>query len=179
MHTLTRLSAIDGEAILPLADAKASAHITHDSDDAILSGFRDAALAEIERRSGVALDEAQFLCARSRFDSRIDLPMRPVVSVNSVVYNDADGVEQTYATARLVNGYVEAAVGGSWPSAYGYVGVTFTAGPPASDQLAILIAAAHVQFQILENRGRDDMKFIEGMEMAVDSLLGTIRRVMV
>lgn len=177
--TLTRVTPLAGETILPLADAKASAHITHNSDDAVLAGFRDAALGEIERRSGVALATAQFIWTRPRFDSRIDLPMRPVVSVDSVVYNDADGVEQTYATARLVNGYVEAAVGGSWPSAYGYVGVTFTAGPPASDQLAILIAAAQVQFQILENRGRDDMKFIEGMEKAVESLLGTIRRVMV
>lgn len=177
--TLTRLSALAGEAILPLASVKASAHITHNSDDAILATFRDAALADVERRSGVAIGVAQFRWDVPRFAGKIELPMRPVVSVEGVVYNDGDGVEQTYAGARMVNGSVYPAAPGSWPIAYDYVGVTFTAGPPASDQLAVLIASAHVQFQILENRGRDDHKFIEGMEMAVRSLLQSIMRVMV
>lgn len=177
--TLTRVTPLAGETILPLAEVKASAHITHNGDDAILAGFRDAALGEIERRSGVALATAQFTWTLRAFPSRIDLPMRPVTAVDEVTYSDADGLVQTYLSARLIDGRVLPAASGSWPSAYDNVKVTFTAGPPASDQLAILIAAAHVQFQILENRGRDDMKFIEGMEKAVESLLGTIWRVMV
>lgn len=177
--TLTRITSLGGEAILPLADAKASAHITHDSEDAVLTGFRDAALAEIERKTGVALEEAQFLWAMPRFSSAIALPMRPAVSVDSVVYNDVSGAEQTYDDARLVNGAAYPAANGSWPAAYDYVGVTFTAGPPPLDQLAIMVVAAQLQFQIFENRGRDDQKYIEGIETAVRSVLGTIQQVLV
>jgi uncharacterized phiE125 gp8 family phage protein len=177
--TLTRASSFDGEAILPLADAKASARITHDSEDAVLTGFRDAALAHIERLSGLALGESEWLWTMPRFLARIDLPIGPVSELGAVKYYDADGVERTYADGRLVGGAVYPAVNGTWPTAYDYASVAFTAGPPDDGQLAVLIVAAQIQFQIFENRGRDDETFIDGMEAAVNSVLSTLRPVLV
>ena len=96
-----------------------------------------------------------------------------------VVVCVADDDLQTYAEARLVGGAVYPAVNGTWPTAYDYASVAFTAGPPDDGQLATLIVAAQIQFQIFENRGRDDQKFIDGMEAAVNSVLGTLRPVLV
>lgn len=177
--TLTRVTPLDGDTILPLADAKASAHITHDDDDAVLTGFRDAALAHTERAAGISLDESDWLWTMRAFPSRVELPMGPVTALGDVTYYDADGVSQTYADARLIGSYVYPAAGSTFPTAHDYASVAFTAGPPSDADLAVLIVAAQIQFQIFENRGRDDAKFIEGMEAAVKSVLGTLTPVMV
>lgn len=171
---LTRVTSLAGEAILPLADAKLSAHITGTDEDGVLTGFRDAALAHIERLSGLSLADGTWRWTMRSFPARIDLPIGPVTDLASVTYYDADGTEQTYADGRLVGGAVYPAVNGSWPNAYDYAAVEFTAGPPSDEQLAVLIVAAQVQFQIFENRGRDDEKFIAGMERAVRSILGSL-----
>ncbi len=176
---LTRLTAIDGEAILPLAEAKASARITHNDQDAVLIGIRNAALTDIERRSGLALSASSWRWSATRLTSRVDLPIGPATSVTSITYNDAEGVEQTYGDARLVDGRVFPSASGSWPPVYDYAAVEFEAGPPPPDDLAVLIVAAQIQFQILENRGRDDQKFIEGMERAVSSVLDSLLPVLV
>jgi uncharacterized phiE125 gp8 family phage protein len=177
--TLTRIDPIDGEAILPLDGAKAAAHITHDDDDAVLMGFRDAALSHVERLSGFALAESDWVWTTPYFTARMELPVRPVVTLGDVTYYDENGDEQTYADARLIDGEVYPVAGESWPCPSGFVSIAFTAGPAPDDKLSALIAAAQIQFQIFENRGRDDQKFIEGMERAVRSVLGSIAAVIV
>lgn len=170
--TLTRVTALDGDTIIPLADAKAHLDIEDSDDDAMVAAWRDAAIAETEMLSGLALSEAQYLWTLPRFSPSIDLPMGPVVSVDSVDYIDGDGGEVTYAGARLVGSRVYPAVLGSWPTAYGYVGVTFTAGPAPADKKAHLIAAAKIKLSILEDRGRSDGATLERMEKAFASMVG-------
>lgn len=179
---LTRLTPLDGEAILPLEDAKASQRILHTAEDALLASFRDAAVSQVERASGVVLAEAQFLWTLPRFCARIDLPMRPVVSVDGVVYGSADGVEQAYSGARLVGGSVYPAAGGSWPAAYDYATVTFTAGMASPDLAPELIQAAKLLFGHF-NVNREAVTVgpsqVNELPMAVDFLIGSHRQVMV
>lgn len=170
--TLTRVTALDGDTIIPLADAKKHLDIEDDDLDTQIGDWRNAAIAETEMLSGLALSEAQYLWTLPRFSPSIDLPMGPVVSVDSVDYIDGDGVEVLYADARLVGSRVYPAASGSWPTAYGYVGVTFTAGPAPADKKAHLIAAAKIKLSILEDRGRSDGATLDRMEKAFASMVG-------
>ncbi|MAG25020.1 hypothetical protein CMI47_05510 [Candidatus Pacearchaeota archaeon] len=174
-YNLRRLTPIAGEDVLPLADAKLSAHITSDDEDTVLAGFRDAALSEVEKLSGYAVDGGQFVWEQPRFGRHNVLPVRGATSIDSVAYMGTDGVSASYADARLVNGAAYPAVGGSWPTAYGSAAITFTVDAAPADKLALLIIAAQLKFQVFENRGRDDAKYIEGIEMAIASTLNSIR----
>lgn len=178
--TLTRLSAIDGEAILPLDDAKLHLRVTHDSEDALIGSLRNAAIGHVERVSGVALASAQWRWTLPRFTSRIDLPMSPVTAMDAVTYLDAEGAEQTYADARLVDGQVYPASGGSWPTAYDSVAVEFTAGLASADEAPELLAAVMLllgHFYI--HRESVSAESMQEVPLGVDALIGTYRRVLV
>jgi uncharacterized phiE125 gp8 family phage protein len=179
MVSLTRITPLDGEAIIPLETIKFQAHITHAIEDATLAAFRDAAVGQVENASGFALAEAQFRWTMPRFATRIALPVRPVVSVDAITYTDAGGIDQAYTGARLLGYDVLPLASEAWPTAYGQVSVTFTAGPPPPDKLAILLAAVGIQFQILNDRGNSELREIEGMEKALASMLRTVTPVFV
>lgn len=177
--TLTRLTPLDGEGILPLADVKAAARILNTAEDLLLAGFRDAAVGHVERVSGVALAEAQFVWALPRFAGRVELPMQPVVSVDGVSYLDGDGETQAYVGARLIDGSVYPAAGGSWPAALDGVTVTFTAGLSSPASAPELVVAAQIRFQILNDRGGSDSRVLDGLERAFDAMIQSYRRVLV
>lgn len=65
--TLTRLTAIDGDTILPLVDAKLHLRVTHDEEDTLIASLRNAACEYVERVSGVALAEAEYRWEGSSF----------------------------------------------------------------------------------------------------------------
>lgn len=177
--SLTRLSALDGEAILPLADCKEHLRVRHDDEDVLISQLRDAAIGHVERGSGVVLAPAQFRWTLRSFSPRVELPMRPATSIEATAYEDASGAEQPY-TARLVDGYALPAVNEAWPTAYGYAAIDFTAGIAAPDDAPELLAAVKLLLGHLYNHreasAADTMKEIP---LGVDALIGTYRRVMV
>lgn len=177
--TLTRLSAIDGEAILPLDDAKLHLRVTHDSEDALIGSLRNAAIGHVERVSGVALDSSSWRWTLPRFTSRIDLPMSPVTAVDAVTYLDADGAEQTYADARLIDGQVYPAHGGSWPTAYDSVVVEFTAGLDIAKAPELLAAVMLLLGHLYLNREATVADALKELPMGVDALIGTYRKVLV
>jgi uncharacterized phiE125 gp8 family phage protein len=151
---LTRLTAIAGETILPLAQAKLHVRVTHDHEDGLIGSLRDAAISQVERVSGVALAESDWRWSTRAFCSRIDLPMEPATEVSEVTYHDEDGEAATYTGARLVDGSVYPAVGESWPSANGYAAVEFTAGLASPDDAPELLAAVKLLLaHFYENRG--------------------------
>lgn len=179
---LTRLTPLDGDSILPLSDAKAQVRVLHTHEDALIASLRDAAIAHVERVSGVILGEAEFLWTAPRFSGCVELPVRPVRTVDAVAYYDSAGVTQAYTGARLVGGKVVPAVGGSWPSANGYAAVTFTAGVASPDAVPDLIAAvklmlghlyAHREAVVLGPTG------VNEMPLGVQALIDTHRQVMV
>ena len=175
--TLTRLTPLDGETILPLAEAKTHLRVTHDSEDSLIASLRNAACEYVERVSGVALAEADYLWEGNSFSRASALPVRPVTAIGSIAYTDGDGASATYDTARLVNGSVFPAFGESWPTAYGYVAVTFTAGGTAPDDL--LAAVKLMLGHLWTNREAVSADSMTEVPLGVDALIQTYRQVMV
>lgn len=175
--TLTRLTAIDGETILPLADAKEHLRVRHADDETLITALRDAACEYVERVSGVALAEADYLWEGSSFSRVSALPVRPVSAIGSIAYTDGDGLAAVYTGARIVNGAVFPAFGESWPSAYGYVAVTFTAGTTCPPDLlaAVKLTLGHL-YAHRESVSPDN---VNEVPLGVDALIQTYRRVMV
>lgn len=150
---LTRLTALDGDSILPLADAKAHLRVTHDDEDALIGALRDAAIAHVERVSGVVLAEADFRWTARRFLDRIELPVGPVTELGEVGYLDDEGEAATYNGARLVDGAVYASLDDAFPYANGYASVAFTAGLASPGDAPDLLAAVKLLLgHFYENR---------------------------
>ena len=179
-YTLTRVTPLAGETILPLADAKAHLRVTHDSENDLIASLRDAAVGYVERVSGVALSSGTWRWSVARFTSRIELPMAPVTDVGNVTYLDAEGAEQTYADARLVNGSAYPAAGGSWPTAYDSVTVEFTAGLASANEAPELLAAAKLLLgHLFEHREAVSGQTVNEVPLGVDALIQTYRKVLV
>lgn len=179
--TLTRVTPLDGEAILPLADAKLHLRVTHDEEDSLIEALRDAAVSHVERVSGIALAPGDWRWTLSRFPSRIELPIAPVTAVDGVTYLDADGASQTYTDARLVDGAVYPAAGGSWPYAYDGVTVEFTAGLSDPGEAPELTAAAKLMLGHLYAH-REAVQVGQTpteLPLGVQALIDTYRKVLV
>lgn len=106
-----------------IADASlgAGAPSTNTTGDPLLSALITTARQQAEHRTGRALVTQQWKLTLDYFPGRIELPRPALVSVQSVKYLDADGVQQTFdsgeyqvVTSELV-GYVQPAYGKSWP----------------------------------------------------------------
>jgi uncharacterized phiE125 gp8 family phage protein len=146
--TLTALDPLDGEAVLSLDEAKAQVRVDSDftDDDLLIAALRDAAVDWVEQHVGVALAPRRFRWSAAGFAREIDLPVRPVVSVQAVGYLDANGttVALTGADWRLADDTLLAAAGKSWPSTIGSAGgatVDFTAGYASGSVPPALISA--------------------------------------
>jgi uncharacterized phiE125 gp8 family phage protein len=178
---LTRLTALDGDAILPLADAKLHLRVTHTDEDSLIGSLRDAAIAHVERVSGVALAEADYRWTMRAFPTRVDLPMRPVTELGDVTYHDEDGTATTYADARLVENSVYASLTEGWPYANGYAAVEFTAGLTSPDDEPDLLAAVKLLLaHLYENRGAVSVGDIATeLPLGVAALIGTHSAVLV
>ena len=176
---LTRVTPLDGDTILPLADAKLHLRVTHDDEDTLIASLRDAAVGHVERVSGVALASGEWLWTMRALPARVDLPMGPVTAVGDVTYYDSDGAEQSYADARLVGSSVFPAVNGSWPTTYDYAAVAFTAGLTSADEAPELVAAAKLQLQLLWERGAMTPEMAAAMKRAINDQIDTYRAVLV
>lgn len=177
---LTRLTPLDGESILPLADAKAHLRVLHDDEDALIEQLRDAAISHVERVSGVALGESEWRWSRSAFVTPVDLPIGPVTELGEVAHTDGDGEAVTYTGARLVDGKVYPVWNEAWPTANGYAAVTFTAGLASSDDAPELIAAVKLFLgHLYVNREAVSEKAMQEVPLAVDALIQTHRVVLV
>ena len=175
---LTRLTPLNGEAILPLDECKIHLQITHSDEDVVLRAMRDAAISHVERVSGVALALGDYRWTLPRFTGALSLPVRPVHALTSVSYTDAAGAAATYPDARLMDGAIYPASGAAWPYAAGYVSVVFEAGLQDPSDEPGLLQAALMQLSILEDRGRSDEKTINAMRDCVAALIGTHQQIM-
>jgi len=169
---LTRLTPLDGESILSLADCKAHLRVLHNEEDAVITSLRDAAIAQVERLSGVILATADFRWTAPRFASAVCLPVRPITEIGDVAHLDDAGASVTYAGARIVSGKVYPAVGGSFPAANGQASVEFTAGVESPDEVPGLIAAVKLLlghwFANREATG-DEKELPFGVQYLIDS----------
>ncbi len=143
-----------GEALLPLAAAKAHLGVLEDDDDDLIEALRDAAIVMVENYTGLILGPrtgADALVWRAEGlpapGCSLALGVRPVTAIDSVAYLDSDGAEAAVdvETLRIVgdDGCVPV-TGSRWPYASGGVVVTFSAGLADGAAPAPLIAAARM-----------------------------------
>jgi uncharacterized phiE125 gp8 family phage protein len=156
---------IGGEAV-SLATAKAAQRIDQNSEDALLAGYLGAAIGHVERITGrnltakverLALDgfPRSTWAPLTAFDWQerpIRLQKAPVSEILTIDYDDADGVEQSLLSFRLVDGAparILPAYGECWPVAAcsaGSVRITYVAGYDPTALPADLVHAAIILF---------------------------------
>jgi len=126
-----------------LEGAKDHLNVTHGTDDAYIAELIRAAAEWCEARQGLAYVETVYRQTLDELCGMIRLLRWPIVSVDSIKYDDADGIEQTLAASKYRLGahrapaIIEAAWNESWPATRaqtGAVRVTFTAGFASADR---------------------------------------------
>ncbi|HEY7768013.1 head-tail connector protein, partial [Longimicrobium sp.] len=142
---------------------KAHLRVTDDSEDELIAGLITAAREVVEGRTWLALPIRTVEYTTDAFPSRgfIELPYPPLVSVESVTYVDAAGVEQTLGgsvyemDAASRPGRVRLAYGQSWPAVRhgGSVVVRYVAGFALGAEPGALVQAMLLLIgQLYENR---------------------------
>lgn len=91
---LRRLTQFNGEAVLPLADAKAHLRVLHDDEDGLIGSLRDAAVSHVEKSLGTAFGMASFEWVGGK--PAIGWPVAPVSS-------EVEGDGVTTLTAGYAN----------------------------------------------------------------------------
>ena len=149
-----------GEALLPVAQAKAWLNVVTDEWDALIEALRDASIDAVEQYTSLYLAPRTDLVARfTGFDGT---PMRlgrgpdATVAVTGVSYVDGDGAPVALTTADwrvLAGGRLAPAVGTCWPTSYGDVTVTFDVGfPDGAAPPGLLQAARFFLAHLFANR---------------------------
>lgn len=104
-HHLTLITP-PAELPVTLAEAKDFLRVFHDDEDASIGRMIAAAVAMIDGRHGIlgrCLEPSTWEVVLDRFPvAEVQLPLGPVVSVESVRYIDLAGVEQTIAADSYV-----------------------------------------------------------------------------
>lgn len=171
------------EAIVSLETAKKHLRVEHSEDDVIIAAYVAAATGWIDGPGGWlgrSLGPQTLQATFDRFScDLIPLPFGPLTEIDSVLYDDDDGAEQTVVDTdyTLDPRGVLLAYGSSWPSARyraGAVRVTYQAGhetvPPAIIA-SILLMTGH----LYQNREAVTLDAPETMPLGVESLLSPYR----
>lgn len=148
-------------------EAKNHLRIDHDADDLRILGSITTAREQAEDFTLRALVSQKWELVLDSFLPRIDIPLPPLATVDSVKYIDADGAEQTLAANlyRVVKtgdvAYIEPAYNTAWPMTRGTAAVTvaFTCGytvAPARVKAAVLL--------YIQSNYDDDPKLIQSAE---------------
>ena len=127
-----------------LADVKTRAVVDFPDDDALLMILIGEAVDYVENRTGRSLMSQQWAVFLPTWPSVIELDFRPIASVDSIVYVDADAVSQTLATSvyetdlKSYPAKIRPKVNQVWPalpSVYNPVTVTITTGYASADKV--------------------------------------------
>ena len=158
LSTLTQVSRPVGE-LVPLDRVKAHLRVDGTDEDALIGGYLLAAVGLAENHTRRCfLPRPMLLSLFWRPASGIDLPTAPVQSVDSIVYETADGEETVMAPASyrsILDGDMALILPVSrwdWPEASraGRVKVAFTAGYPTAEDVpgdiiaAVLLLVGHL-----------------------------------
>lgn len=183
---LTLILAPSGEPIA-LAEAKLHCRVDSTEDDALITALIVAARNQAEDRTGRVLVTQKWRIDIDAFPvDTIEIPLPPLVSVESITYLDSDGTRQTLDAAEYqvvaneTPGRVLPAYGKSWPGcrvAPGSVQISFTAGYGA----AVSVPQAIKQWMLLQighgyaNRESVNVGNVVNEMPYVDSLLDPYR----
>lgn len=180
---------------LTLAELKVHLAVEHDDHDAMIDQLLDAAIGHFDGRDGWlgrALVEQTWELRLDDFPPCIEVPLPPLLSVDSIEYLDASGDLQTLATAvyqvepgGFRKALIAPALNRSWPATYGVRGavrVTFTAGyaranddSPAVVEAGVpppIVTALKLQAEVYYGRNPDQAPLLQA---AADNLAGLYR----
>lgn len=128
------------ETPITLIEAKAAARVETGDDDALITGYIEAAVDHLDGYAGIlgrAVVEQTWMLHLSRFPACvIELPLPPLIGVEEITYIDPAGDEQVLSPAAytVIDGpisEVRRVSGQVWPATFGRdraVSVTFTCG---------------------------------------------------
>jgi uncharacterized phiE125 gp8 family phage protein len=168
--------------IVSLAEVKAHCRVDHTSEDTYLSALIQAATSHLDGYSGVlgrALLPQTWRQDFEDFGDVMRLPIGPVQSITSVIYQDTSGADQTLANTEYVllrdnfGDYVTLAANKSWPSVgdrADAVRITYLAGT-ASIPVAIKHAALLLVGHWFSHREAVSAGSMMATPIAVDALL--------
>lgn len=163
---LTALAPADGDAILPLADARVHLNLTADESfhDAAVVSLRADAINLVEEHSRVSLEARPFKWDVDAFAPSMRLPIRPSQSVDAIAYRDGNGTSVTLVATDwlLAGGFLNPVYGTRWPpigAGRGAVQITFMAGYLTSSAIPpLLMAAVKIAMTAMfEDRGNPDL----------------------
>lgn len=170
--------------VVSLPALKRHCRVEHSDDDAYLASLGEAATAWVMNVAGRSLTATEWTLTLDGFPATIGLPKPPVTAVDSIVYIDANGDQQTlphadYAVYGLnsLRCYVAPADGCSWPdtaSVPDAVTVVYEAGTasvPTPITHAILLLVSF-WFEHRESASPDSLRSIP---MGVEALLANHR----
>ena len=165
-----------------LADAKAHLRVDGTDEDAYITGLIGVARVAAEERLERTLVSTTWRLTLDGFPDAIKLTMPPIVSVQSLTYWDATGVQQTLAPADYVldavsePGYLVPAPGKAWPSTQSgrvnTVTVDYTAGygataadvpPPIRHWILLAIGDLYAQRERSAERPVVAQNFADGL----------------
>lgn len=157
--------------MIDLATAKAHLRVDGGDEDALIQAYLSAAIGAVQKATAKLLSAAAVTQTVDGFPlcgKPIRLWKGPVAASPAPVikYDDPDGVEQTLASFRLVEGAVAQllpAYGTAWPATAigaGSVRVAYTAGydggagvPPELDQAVLLLTGHYYENREAVNSG--------------------------
>lgn len=190
-----RLSLVAAPVSVPVSIADASAHVEviGTAHDVKLTAMIAAAVSHVDGPAGIlgrALIEQEWVLSLDGFPcAGFEIPLAPLVSVTSVKYTDAAGVEQTLSPSLYVvdsasdPGFVTLAYGAAWPETRivrNAVRVQFRAGYGATaDKVpqAIRSAILLIVGDLFENREAAVVGVSRADNPAVSRLLFPFKRV--
>lgn len=164
--------------------AKSHLRVDGPDEDYLIDTLIQAATDHIEGPNGAGLSLAaqQWLMYAESFPLKFEIPIGPLVSVDSIAYIDTDGASQTLATSvyevDIERGLIRAKTDQSWPSVdtvYKAITVTFTAGYseiPSDLVAAMLLILGH----LYKNREETVEKALTSIPMGAESIIDRYRR---
>lgn len=168
-----------------LEEAKDHLNVEHSEKDVLLDSYISAARGLVERSCHIVVAETDYILTLDAFPaSSIYLGVTPVIAVDSVMYDDEDGMEQTVDPADYIvdnsqdYGWVVLMADASWPatlSAVNAVRVNFRAGyvdapPPLCQAIKLLVG------DWFEYRGTTSHGIIREFPYAVETLISPYRQ---
>jgi uncharacterized phiE125 gp8 family phage protein len=181
-----RVTVIDAPApLISLDEAKAHLRVDDDAEDSLIEAMIAAAQEHIDGPAGWlgrSLGEQTLELARPGFADRIALPYGPIIEVDAIEYDDADGAVQILdpAVCRVYGDQVALAPGSSWPAVLTgpeSVRITYVAGYREAVPAAAIAAVKLMVDDMFRNRGTVTVGSNAKVEMSttVERLLAPLR----